>query len=103
METCCIGTLLTISICMVVTQFFSKGEEVDGKVNKVTAITLPNEKCNIRPTLVNIGEKDDLYYPIVVSLHRCDGACDIDKFRVCKMNTSEYILIYFNFNFNIIL
>merc|ERR1711962_542735 len=86
------GTLLTVGICIIVTQLFLNGE-VDGKVSKLTAITLPNEECKVRPTLVNIGEKDELYYPLVVSLHRCGGACDLYKARECKVNTSKNIYL----------
>ena len=36
---------------------------------------LQNERCHLRKTLVNVDQAGHKYFPLVVELHRCGGAC----------------------------
>eukprot|EP00795_Rhopilema_esculentum_P015262 gene15262-6471_t len=42
--------------------------------NNVTK-RLPNEECRLRETLVHVDKLGSKFYPIIVKLHRCGGAC----------------------------
>ena len=44
--TCCIGTFLMAGIGVILVQIFLN-QEVDGKVERITALTLPNEECKV--------------------------------------------------------
>eukprot|EP00112_Aurelia_sp_Birch-Aquarium-sp1_P025563 Seg856.1 transcript_id=Seg856.1/GoldUCD/mRNA.D3Y31 product="hypothetical protein" protein_id=Seg856.1/GoldUCD/D3Y31 len=46
-----------------------------GFCEKKTTRDLQNEPCHLRKTLVNVDQAGHKYFPLVVELHRCGGAC----------------------------
>ena len=62
-------------------------------------ISLPNEECRLRPTLINVDTPAYRFYPLAVSLNRCDGICNRDKpsFRKClEAESTDIKLLVFN-------
>ena len=92
----CVGSVLTIGVCFGVFEFFYC-DVVAGKTDELVkapkGISLPNEKCGIRPTLITVGTDRDHYYPLMISLHRCGGVCGHDKptFRRCGAENSSNV------------
>jgi len=58
----------------------------------VGVVTLLNEKCGVRPELINVASDGD-YYPEIIELHRCGGACPGHGFRKCIVETSNNISV----------
>jgi len=90
---CCIGSFLIIAVCFGLFEIFYR--DVSGTSSEIKTISLPNEECHTRPTLINIGNRSNYYYPEIISLHRCGGACGHDKptFRGCVVKTSNKIYV----------
>ena len=59
----------------------TKGERV---------ISLPNEMCEPRSALVTVGMHAGDYYPQMISLRRCAGAC-VEDFRTCMPTKTNVI------------
>ena len=58
-------------------------------------LRLDNEVCIPRPTLVNVGGENDFFYPRVISLHRCGGACiDGTVTRACGITSSTQVHVH---------
>ena len=90
----CLGSVFTIGICFTLIEIFCCNV-VPGKTGEIKVISLPNEKCDVRPTLITIGTDEDHYYPLMISLHRCGGVCGSDKptFRRCETGSSNNIYV----------
>ena len=71
---------------------------ISNKTNdEPTFAILPNEKCKLRPTLIVIEPKEDVYFPAIISLHRCQGSCNTERLsptRKCKIE--KYRILYVN-------
>ena len=42
----------------------------------IKCLTLNNQPCQARPTLVNINSDETLFYPFTVSVNKCGGSCN---------------------------
>ena len=40
-------------------------------------MSISNQKCMVKPTLINLNPDDIHYYWFIVSPDRCDGSCNI--------------------------
>ena len=71
---------------------------ISNKTNdEPTFAILPNEKCKLRPTLIVIEPNEDVYFPAIISLHRCQGSCNTERLsptRKCKIE--KYRILFVN-------
>ena len=86
----CVQTFLNIAVSFLSFEMFCYGVKA---VDEVKVVSLPNEKCRIRPELVTVGSAEDFYYPVIISLYRCGGACPDHQFRKCIVQTSNNVLV----------
>ena len=46
-------------------------------------VSLNDEPCMIRPTLIYINPVELKYYPFVISLDKCTGSCNVLSQKIC--------------------
>ena len=42
----------------------------------INCVSLNNQPCKARPTLVNINYNQPLFYPLTISVNNCGGGCN---------------------------
>ena len=45
-------------------------------VNPLECVSMNNQKCKVRPEIVNIGSNDPIFYPFSIKLSKCSGICN---------------------------
>ena len=40
-------------------------------------IFLNDESCMVQPTLIDLNPVELIYYPLMISLNKCTGSCDV--------------------------
>ena len=45
--------------------------------NQTKCLFLNDEPCMVRPTLINMNLAELKYYPLMVSLNKCTGNCNV--------------------------
>ena len=55
--------------------------------------SLNGEPCMVRPTLIDLNPGELKYYPLVISLNKCTGSCNVlsPKIRVPKETKDIYV------------
>ena len=46
------------------------------KVNPLECISMKNQKCKVRPEIVNLNSKEPIFYPYSLSISKCSGSCN---------------------------
>ena len=67
------------------------GSLVSGSVK---CVSINNEPCLVRSTLIDLNSNDCHYYPFMASLRKCNGSCNtLDDFssKICILNKTEDI------------
>ena len=74
-----------------VKKVFVLGLTVLSKItNALDCISMKNQKCKVRPKIVNINSNNPILYPFSVKINRCSGNCNNinDPFaRICISDT----------------
>ena len=39
-------------------------------------VSMNNQKCKVRPKIVNVNSNDPIFYPFSVKINRCSGDCN---------------------------
>ena len=45
-------------------------------VNSLKCIAMKNQKCKVRPEIVNINSNDPIFYPFSIKTNKCSGNCN---------------------------
>ena len=45
-------------------------------VNSLECISIKNEKCKVRPEIVNINSSNPIFYPFSIKTNKCNGNCN---------------------------
>ena len=88
------SSTFTVGIIFILLYIFKDVEAVN--VNAViNIISLPNEYCRVRPTLINVGQSVGDYYPMIITLYRCVGTCgkEIPKHTKCYAASSSKVYV----------
>ena len=48
--------------------------------NQTECLSLNDEPCIIRPTLIDLNPVERKYYPFMISLDKCTGSCNVEAF-----------------------
>ena len=46
-------------------------------VNSLECVSMNNQKCNVRPEVVNFNSNEPLFYPFSIKRSKCSGSCNI--------------------------
>ena len=62
--------------------------------NALECISIKNQKCKVRPEIVNINSNNPIFYSSCVTINRCNGNCNNinDPYgRICVPDTVKYL------------
>ena len=45
-------------------------------VNPLECVSMNNQKCKVRPEIVNLNSNEPLFYPFSIRTSKCSGSCD---------------------------
>ena len=45
-------------------------------VNSLECISMKNQKCKIRPEVINVNTNNTVFYPFSVKVNKCSGNCN---------------------------
>ena len=63
-----------------------------GESLTIKCISLNNQSCLVRPTLIDLNPGELYYHPVTITPNRCDGSCNTTKDpfgRICIPNKME--------------
>ena len=46
------------------------------KVNPLECVSMENQKCKVRPEIVNVNSKEPIFYPYSIRTSKCSGSCN---------------------------
>ena len=46
-------------------------------------VSLNDEPCVLRPTLIDLGPVEIKYYPFMISSDKCNGSCNVLSPKIC--------------------
>ena len=53
-------------------------------------VSLNDEPCMVRPTLIDLNPVESKYYPPVISLDKCNGRCNALSPKICVPKKTKY-------------
>ena len=61
--------------------------------DRTKCLSLNGEPCMVRPNLIDLNPGELKYYPLVISLNKCTGSCNVlsPKIRVPKETKDIYV------------
>ena len=69
---------------------------VSNSKGSIKCISLNNNPCKARTSLVNLNSNEIIFYPFIVSINKCSGYCNItnDSYaRVCEPDNAKNIIV----------
>ena len=51
--------------------------------DRTKCLFLNDEPCMVRPTLVDLNHIELKYYPLMISLDKCTGSCNVLSPKIC--------------------
>ena len=45
-------------------------------VNSLECVSMGNQKCKVRPEIVNVNSNEPLFYPFSIKTSKCSGSCN---------------------------
>ena len=45
-------------------------------VNPLKCVSMNNQKCKVRPEIVNVNSKEPVYFPFSINASKCSGSCN---------------------------
>ena len=59
--------------------------------DRTKCLSLNNERCMFRPTLIDLNPIELKYYPFMISLHKCNGICNVLSPKMCVLKKTKNI------------
>ena len=59
--------------------------------NALACISMKNQKCKVRPEIININSNNPKFYPFSVKINRCNGNCNNINDPYAKMCVSDTV------------
>ena len=60
-------------------------------VNSLKCVSMNNQKCKIRPEIINLNTNEPLFYPYSIKINKYKGSCNTINDPYAKMCVSENI------------
>ena len=61
------------------------------RCNGTKCLFLNDEPCTVRPTLIDLNPVELKYYPLMISLNKCTGSCNILSPKRCVLKETKDI------------
>ena len=52
---------------------------------------MKNQKCKVRPEIININSNNPIFYPFSVKVNRCNGNCNNINGRYARICVSDVV------------
>ena len=62
--------------------------------NALHCISMKNEKCKIRPEIINIISNNPIFYPFSIKMNKCSGNCNNINNQYAKICVPDVMLKY---------
>ena len=59
--------------------------------NALDCISMKNQKCKVRPEIININSNNPIFYPFSVKVNRCNGNCNNINGRYARICVSDVV------------
>ena len=59
--------------------------------NVLEYISMKNQKCKVRPEIININSNNPIFYPFSVKVNRCNGNCNNINGRYARICVSDVV------------
>ena len=63
-------------------------------VNLLSCISMNNQKCKVRPQIVNVNSNDSVFFPLSIKTSKCSGRCNNINDSYEKICPPDVIKIY---------
>ena len=60
-------------------------------VNSLSRISMNNQKCKIRPQIVNVNSNEPVFLPFSIKTSKCDGSCNNINDPYAKMCVTHVV------------
>ena len=54
-------------------------------LNPLECLSMNNQKCKVRPEIVNVNCNEPVFYPLSVKTSKCSGSCNNINYRYGKL------------------
>ena len=44
--------------------------------NSLECVSMNNQKCKIRPEIINVNNNEPAFYPFSITVNKCSGSCN---------------------------
>ena len=45
-------------------------------VNPLECVSMSNQKCKVRPEIVDVNSDDTIFHPFIIKVNKCSGNCN---------------------------
>ena len=63
-------------------------------INLLSCISMNNQKCKVRPQIVNVNSNDSVFFPLSIKTSKCSGRCNNINDSYEKICPPDVIKIY---------
>ena len=60
-------------------------------VSSLECISLKNQKCKVRPKIVDVSSNHPIFYPFSVKINKCSGNCNNINYPYAKIYTPDIV------------
>ena len=60
-------------------------------VNSLECVSINNQKCRVRPAIVNVNSNEPLFYPLSIKTSKCSDSCNNINDPYAKMCVPDVI------------
>ena len=60
-------------------------------VNSLKCISMNNQKCKVRPEIVNVNSDESVFYPFSIKTSKCSGTCNNINDPYAKMCVPDVV------------
>ena len=60
-------------------------------VNSLECVSLNNQKCKVRPEIVNINSSEPVFFPFSIKTSKCSGSCNNINDSYAKLCVLDFV------------
>ena len=60
-------------------------------VNPLEYVSMSNQKCKVRPEIVNVNSNEPVFYPFNIKTSKCSGSCNNTNDPYAKLCVADVV------------
>ena len=60
-------------------------------MNSLECVSIKNQKCKVRPKIVDVSNKNPTFYPLSVETNKCNGNCNNINHPYARICTPDIV------------